>query len=262
MGAPLRSLALLVALSAAPSLAAPRDHAFTWTSATTPEGESDFQVWSTPRLGRYANFARVENRLGWSFGVHSRLETLLFLDVAPEASGPLYDSRFDGRVASAWHVRLSDPQDDGLGFSVLGEVAVGLRSFDLEARLIVDKNWGPFSVALNVSAAHAFFYGTTGSSNTWVEESLAATYRIPAGFGMGFEFRSRLSFRRERRLGNAFMVGPNLSFQSKNFWVAFSFLPQVAAIKGPDSVGDGEPLELRDNERFVGRLTLGVSPWW
>ena len=41
--------------------------------------------------------------------------------------------------------------------------------------------------------------------------------------------------------------------------MAFGLLIQAGADKARDDRGNGEPLEVRDNERFVGRLVLGVK---
>ena len=61
------------------------------------------------------------------------------------------------------------------------------------------------------------------------------------------------------RRADAVFMGPVFGWRNKTGWFALALLPQVAAIKAQSQVGNGEALELRDNERVVLRLQLGFD---
>lgn len=95
--------------------------------------------------------------------------------------------------------------------------------------------------------------------NARFEQSLGARYQIQPEFAAGLEVRAREAFQNSTYMGTALLAGPTFSYVAKQWWLSFGLLVQAGGEKTRLDRGNGEPLEVGDNERFVGRIILGVK---
>lgn len=245
----------VVVLGALAGHTAERDFALTWTSATLSAGHHDLEAWVTPRLVRADDaFALTEARFVLTAGLSEWLETSAALEL-PFLSSPT-SSTVDPRVSSLW--KFAPWKAGGpLGFGGLARVSVGFDVLELEARLFVDKRLGRLLLAANASYERSFFRIPRTGVDTRLEESVGARFALGEHATFGLELRVKSSFRRLWYQGSAVYVGPTMSFRLAHTWVSVGALAQVAADKAKADRGNGEPAELRDNERFVLRLVVG-----
>ncbi len=251
----MRLLALLCVASL-PTLAAPRDFPVTWTTRTTDAGANGFEGWVTPRLSRAdADSLRVDARLAWVAGVTKNLESQLSLDLdweRPTDRG----ATLDPRLSSLWRW-TTWRQGSPVAVGGVGRVTLGFDSAEVEARLLVDVTVGRALFAANAMGARRLWWRGAGGLDTRLEASGGVRFALAPGASFGLELRARSAYREALYQGTAVYLGPTLAFTSGGFWVALGAYAQVASDKAAADRGNGEHAELRDNERFVLRLTVG-----
>lgn len=236
------------------AVAAERPFAFTWDSRTLGPNGRELEAWVTPRLGRVAPYTRFESRVGYGQSLTGHLDAHVYLDVTTIAEPSTTLSAVPALVAQT-KVSVFDGTTDALGLAFVGSVSFTLdrlstQTIGLMLRAILDKQVGALRVALDL--------GATYSDRLRLEQNLGLGYRLGAGgWLVGLELSNRLGFA-QGFAGDAFFIGPALSYRGSAGWVALSFVPQVAAMKRASQVGLGDPLELIDHERFLMRLSFGV----
>jgi len=229
---------------------------FTFDSATLEPGERQVQFWETFRSQRFdpAPYLTTESRFGLAAGVTKSLDTLLLLDATINEQDP--DLRtIRARVSSLWKYSFLKATD-ALGVSGLGRVSLGLDGLDLEARLVLDKQLGPVLIALNASVAYSPLWNGAVEPDLRFEESLALGYRVGPVL-VGVEARVRTAYQQRLFEGTAYYAGPTLSWSTKWFFATLAWHAQLGAYKAKADRGNGEAMELRDNERFVARFLIG-----
>lgn len=252
---PLLVLALVVAL---PVTAAPRDFSFTWTARTAAAGKHGFEGWLTPRLVRAdETFARVESRLAWVAGVTKGLESQLSIDF--DVEGTQRTSSVDPKVSSLWRWTTWTPGAP-FSFGGLGRVSVGPGVVEVEGRLLADLAVGRVLVSLNASGARGAFWNGRAGIDTRLEELLGLRVAVSSTAFVGLEVRARSAWLGREYQGTAISLGPTLTFTHPRFWVSVGGGVQVAADRARADRELPEPQELRDNERYVLRLAVGVMP--
>lgn len=251
----LASALLLLSTSA---LAAPRAFPFAWESSSLEPGATEVTAWVTPRLLRTNEdpFSRIEGRAGVMRGINSWLETMLAFDIDIETMGMIEQA--DARLTSLWHFTPTKATQ-ALGLAAIARASMGLDSVELEARLIVDKRMGAVTIALNSAMTRSTFWQARGGIDTRLEQVGSLGYTLPLGVTVSAEARVRTAFAATRYQGTAVHVGPSLTYRGRGYWLAVAIATQVAADRAPEDRQLKEPMELRDNERFTGRLMLSVD---
>lgn len=251
----MRAFALLVVVSL-PALAAPREFPVTWTTRTAEVGAHGYEGWLTPRLSRESvDYLRMDARLAWVAGVAKNLESQLSLDLDWEKPD-FRVATLDPRVSSLWRWttwRAGSPVNVG----GVGRLTLGFDSVEVEGRLLLDATVGRVLLALNGMGAQRVYWSGPGGSTSRLEASGGARFQVSPTTTFGLEVRARSSYREALYQGTALYAGPALAVTAGGFWVALGAYAQVASDKATADKGNGEHAELRDNERFVLRLTVG-----
>lgn len=233
--------------------AAEREFAFTWSSATLAEGHHDLEAWLTPRIGRTADdFVITELRLGLTTGLPLAFEHSLFLDLP--FTSTYGGSSVDARVTTQWKWGPLKATDV-LGIAGVVRASLGFDLAQLEARLVLDKRVGQVSLGATASAERSFFWSGRSGVDTRLEESFALRYALGAA-SFGIEFFLKSGFLRGEYQGTGLSVGPMLTVHTQTLAFAIGAVAQVAADKAAADKGNGQLLELRDNERFMLRLIV------
>lgn len=240
------------------ALAVERPLSFTIAGPTVETGAHELLLTTTPRFGRPDPFVRFENVVGFAYGFSDRLEAQLLLWLTVETMG--LDRRSgEGAVATRWRWQPLGGHADLVGLNLIATVAASPDSVFFEARVGTEKWLGDFLFALNVAADYSVRKDGSAGPEAHLEQSAGVVYRLANRFSTGFEVRNRLGFERGNYFGDAIFAGPVFAFRAKSWWASFAALPQVAAVKAPALYGNGEALELRDNERVVLRFQLGFE---
>jgi len=118
---------------------------------------------------------------------------------------------------------------DPVGLAMYEEIRAGDRVFELESKLIAQKNIGPLILAYNVTL-EAVWEGTGWQDREGeVQQALGASYEISQRLSVGIEMLDEFVFpewRDNERIRN-FFIGPNVCFRHKDWFVTVTGLAQA-----------------------------------
>ena len=124
---------------------------------------------------------------------------------------------------------LSNPVIDPIGLALYEEIRAGDRVFELESKLIAQKNIGPLILAYNVTL-EAVWEGTGLQDREGeLQQALGASYEISQRLSVGIEMLDEFVFpewRDNERIRN-FFIGPNVCFRHKDWFVTVTGLAQA-----------------------------------
>ncbi|GEM_PF-3535669 len=254
----MRLTPLLLALVAVPAVAVEQPLSFTVTGPTLAEGRHEGVVGFAPRFGRPGEYLRVETLTGFGYGLTQSLQLQVLMAVTIETIGSA-QKNIDGgaQVCLRWNPLAS--RTKLLGLNLVATAGVSPDSVFVEARLGLEKWVGDFLFVINATVDYRARRDGAEAPNVHTEQTGGIVYRLPSRFTTGFEVRSRIGFDRGEYYGAAFFAGPVFGWRNDALWLSLGLLPQVAAQKAASQVGNGEALELRDNERVTLTLKFGAE---
>lgn len=253
------SAALLLALLwLAPRDAAGNERHFTYTyeSAVLPTGAKELEVWTTPRIGREDYYVRFDERLEFEIGLTDRLMTAFYLNwsaITAEVAPDTRESETEfGGVSSEWKYKLMDPVADGLGLALYGELSGGTDEFEIEGKLIVDKQVGDLILAGNLVLANEWeLEADETEAEQEVEIDLAVAYFLRPGLTAGLELRNHNEIHEGDWEHSALFFGPVFGYATDSWWAALTILPQLPALK---KGADDNTRVLDEHEKLEARL--------
>ena len=223
-------LIFLATWSAPEALAGARHFTFVYEAVTSSPGSLDVENWVT--WSRTSNPQRVDEvdfRHEFEFGITDKFQASVyvadwFYAADPEHSGFTYS---DSALELIYN--LTNPVIDPVGLAAYEEIRVGDRVFELESKLIAQKDIGPLILAYNATL-EAVWEGT-GWQNPQgeLQQALGASYEISQRVSVGLEMLHEFVFpewRDNERIRN-FFIGPNVSFRHRNWFVTVTALAQA-----------------------------------
>lgn len=253
--------ALTLAASAA-ARAEESQFGYVYTTDLLPKGAMELEQWATWRHQKIAGyFDDIDARTEFEYGLTDSLQTALYANYAwtrAHHNGPFgattppepfsYDhpgpddhytaTRFVG-VSGELIYRVLSPYTDALGLAVYTEPTVGPDFYELETKLILQKNFLDDRVifAFNYTYAPELRYlsDTASGPKKWQEETdtnayFAASFRFRANWSAGFEFlneREYNSYDYSHATNSGFFLGPSFHYGGKKFFVTATFLEQL-----------------------------------
>ncbi len=124
---------------------------------------------------------------------------------------------------------LSNPVVDPVGVSLYEEISAGRQHFELESKLIAQKNFGPLILDYNATLEAEWEAKGLEEHNGELQQALGASYEISPRLSVGIEFLHEFVFpdwRDDEKIRNVF-VGPNVSFRHKDWFVTVTALAQA-----------------------------------
>lgn len=260
---------LLLPLSVANS----QDRIFTYTYQTqvlAPD-QHEIEVWNTLRWGRLAYYRALDQRIEFETGLARNLQTAFYLNLnsssfaaqaaGSPAAGASLESETELSFSNEWKYKLLDPAADPIGMALYGEYTISSAAIELEPRLIIDKVVGRTTLALNASAEFEseqdIYADGTERTNHFTEFHLnfAAGIRVSEGLHLGIEVFNKNAISNAVLIYSALFAGPTLSYSNDRFWVNFTIMPQLTALKGETANG----LVLGKSERYLSRLLFSYA---
>jgi hypothetical protein len=260
---------LLIALGALSSLAHSHGRRFAYTqqSAVLPARETELEIWNTFRFSRDYFYRRLDTRVEFEYGVSGSLMTALYLnhemrtfDGGQGGTGGASVTEATVSLSNEWKYKLTDPAADPFGFALYGEATIGLSEAGIEGKLIFDRQWGPSILACNIILEHEW--------ETEIEDGVTETARVlkpgvdagvalyvATSFSIGVEARYMSEVEKGALTHAALFLGPSLAYANDELWLAFTFLPQIANLKGGAPGG----LDLVAFERYQARLLFSLE---
>ncbi len=222
-------------LSLTSSLAGDRKFTYTYEANTAPKGTWELEQWATFRDSDDSQSFRFRTEL--EYGVTENLQLGFYL------SDWRYTKLDDGSSKAKWDAagveaiyRLTDPNTSAIGSALYGEVLVGPGLLELEAKLLLQKNFGPLTVAYNF-VVESEWEGEKLSSldevTGEIQNTLGVSYQLSPSFLIGAEALHEVEIADWSDAGDhVFYVGPNMSFRSGNFFATVTGLFQVSDVAG------------------------------
>jgi len=212
------------------TIAGVRHFGYVYEAVTSAPGSLDVENWVT--WGRTSNPQRVDEvdfRHEFEFGVTENFQASLyvadwFYSDDRQNSGFTYS---DSALELIYN--LTNPVIDPLGLAMYEEIRAGDRLFELESKLIAQKNLGPLILAYNVTF-EAVWEGTGLQDRQGeLQQALGASYEISQRLSVGMEMLHEFVFPEwhdNQRIRN-FFVGPNVCFRHQNWFVTVTALAQA-----------------------------------
>jgi hypothetical protein len=293
------TLALLLSTVASAACAEESMFAFVYTTDLLPQGKSEVEQWVTWRHQKIAGtYDQLEGRTEFEYGLTDRLQVALYANYSwtqafqngpfgattpPEqfadyVVGPndmFRASRFTGVSGEAIY-RILSPYTDPIGLAVYTEPTIGKNFFELENKIILQKNFFDdlLTIAFNFTYAPEFRNlpgDDDPSAFNWQEETdvnfgLAASYRFIENWSAGFEFlneREYNSFNLTHLSNSGYYLGPTIHFGGERFFFTATALWQMPwatehSDTVPGSLVNGYVLD-NDFEKFRFRLKAGYT---
>jgi len=126
---------------------------------------------------------------------------------------------------------LTNPVVDPIGLSIYEEIRAGDRIFELESKVIAQKNFGAWIFAYNATLETVWERDGWQTSNGELQQALGASYEISSRVSVGAELLHEFVFpdwRDQEHIRNVF-VGPNISYRHGSWFVTITALAQATS---------------------------------
>ena len=269
---------------------------YVYTTDLLPKGASELEQWATWRHQKNGGyFDQIDARTEFEYGVADNLQAAIYANYAWSRAyhnGPfgattppepfVYDlpgpdqhysaTRFVG-VSGELIYRVLSPYTDALGVAFYTEPTIGPGFYELESKLILQKNFldDRLIFAFNYTYAPELRYAsdTAGGPKSWTEETdtnayFAGSFRFRANWSAGFEFlneREYASYDFSREANSGYFLGPSLHYGGKKFFVTATLLEQLPWARThedtvPGAVVGGRVVD-NDFEKYRLRIKVG-----
>ncbi len=184
----------------------------TWSHTSNPQHVDEVDFRHEFEFGVTENFQASLYVADWSYSADRQNSGFTYSDSALEL---IYN--------------LTNPVIDPVGLAMYEEIRAGDRVFELESKLIAQKNIGPLILAYNVTL-EAVWEGTGWQDREGeLQQALGASYEISQRLSVGIEMLDEFVFpewRDNERIRN-FFIGPNVCFRHKDWFVTVTGLAQA-----------------------------------
>jgi hypothetical protein len=245
---------MLVVLAAALVPAARADErrfSYVYEATTLPPGQLEYEQWVTWKRGKEENrgFDRYDIRHELELGLTEKLQLAWYVSDWRVEEDAQNDKRKGDWRDTAFEViyNLTDPTTDPIGLAVYGEVKIGDELFELEGKLIAQKNFGPIVLAYNATLEAEWEGHRFDEDNGKFEQSAGVSYQFSPRLTAGAELVHEIGIPDWAGASGkgVLYLGPNVSYRAERWWVTVTPLFQVS--------------DVEDEPDFQVRMLVGVN---
>ncbi len=216
-----------------------RRFTYTYEADTAPPGTYEIENWVTWKTDRDddSRFRQFDFRHEIEFGVTERLQMAIYLADWSHRRGFSVDHEGAVYTGSAIELlyNLTRPETSPLGSALYGELKVGDELVGLESKIILQKNFGRFVLAYNLTLEAEWEGEDLEERAGEFQQSLGASYEVSPQFLVGAEMLHEVAFPEwEEAEDGVLFAGPNVSVRAGNWWATATALAQLTG-------NDGEP---------------------
>jgi hypothetical protein len=215
-----------------------RHFTFLYEAPTSPPGSVEMENWLT--WGRTTNPVRgdqIDFRHEFEFGVTDKFQASIYVADWFYSRDARRDHFTYSDTAVELIYNLTNPIVDPVGLSVYQEYRAGRRFFELESKLIAQKNFGRWIFDYNATLEAKWEDRHLEEETGEFQQALGASYELSPRLSVGLEFLHEFVFpewRDAEKIRNAF-VGPNVSYRQHSWFVTATALAQATDTSGePD----------------------------
>jgi hypothetical protein len=220
------------------AFATPKPLPFTYGADTNPKGEGEVEQYvdlvplvAVDGNGAPRHYLAPQFQTEFEYGLSNRVELGLYVTLAPQASGYLQIPKLtEGNGAKQrLRVRFADPGDWPVDVALYGEVSETTDEFELEWKVILERDFGPVRLLANAWFEYEMYYS---GAREWVFDPTAGfTVQATPNVFPGFEYWMRAEVSadpndpREFNDGPHHYLGPTLRLSFGNFfWTSGLYL--------------------------------------
>ena len=166
-----------------------RRFAYNYEATTMPAGAREYETWVTWKTDKASDpdFDRFDIRHEFEFGITDRFQLAFYLaDWRYEESSSESGKAEFRNVAVEAIYGFSDPTTDLIGSAVYGEVKLGDDFVELESKLLLQKNFGPWAWVYNIGA-EVEWEDSYHEDEAEVMQSMGLSYLINPNWSTGVE---------------------------------------------------------------------------
>jgi hypothetical protein len=233
------ALAAAFAATVLPADAGQRKFAYTYEATTAPKGSIEFENWVTWKRrsidGDRQNVFDFRHEL--EFGVTDRLQLGFYLaDWTYNDSDSRKHATYKHSGVEAIY-NLTNPTTDFLGSALYLEALVGNDVFELEGKLLLQKNFGPVIVAYN-AVLEAEWEGEDLDERTGeFAQTFGVSVELNRSVSAGAELVHEVEFPDWRNEGESMLfAGPNVSVRWGRAFATATCLFQITDVDGEPDV--------------------------
>ncbi len=218
---------------------------YTYQSTVLNKGQKELEVWTTLLTGKKDYYREIQNRVEYELGLGSNLQVAFYLNAKQKAffddvTGEIVMDPTEISVSNEWKYKFSDPVANTIGFAGYLELAAATDELEIELKAIFDKRFGRSLHAVNLIFEPE--WETTAvagkmKTNTAIkyEFDYGYSYTLSKNWNVGAEVLNRNVYLKEDQLTqSALFAGPTIGYNTKNFWVNLTAMPQLAGLKNPE----------------------------
>ncbi len=217
--------------------ASERRFTYVYEATTSAKGSLEFEHWVTWKTAKETNrdYDRFDFRYEIEYGVTDNFQLGFYLsDWRYEENRPKGKHRGDWRnVAIEGILSLKNPVVDPLGIALYGELKIGDELLEIEGKVILQKNVGPFVAAYNVTLEAEWEGHDYDEDKGKFEQSMGLSYQFSPRFLAGIELVHEIDIPDWRGMrGKAIVyLGPNFSYRTESWWATLTPLFQVSDVE-------------------------------
>jgi hypothetical protein len=245
----MKFLSSFTTLSAAAALLALMPHAsagerkfaYTYEVTTSPKGSIEMENWVTWKHNKDAREDEFNFRHELEFGLTDRLQLGVYVADWSYIDAPgTHRSVYDGSGLELIY-NLTNPTTSFLGSALYGEVHVGERSFALEAKLLLQKNIGRWTVAYNAIVEGEWEgedFDHLDERTGELAQTLGVSYQVSPHFLVGGELLHEIDLPdwSASASKSPFFAGPNASVRAGRFYATAAVLFQATDLEDEPDV--------------------------
>jgi hypothetical protein len=215
---------LLLAVAPGATFGGVRHFTFLYEAPTSAPGSVELE--NTVTWAHGSNWNEVSIREELEIGITDRFQ----LGIYPLDWSHHSDDGFEyngGAVELIYN--LSNPVIDPVGFSLYEEISAARQHFELETKLIAQKNFGRWILDYNATLEAAWDDRHLEQETGEFQQALGASYEISPRLSVGLEFLHEFVFedwRDDEKIRNVF-IGPNVSYRRNQWFVTVTALAQA-----------------------------------
>jgi hypothetical protein len=228
----LRTFAFAILALGLTATARATDRRFTYNyeTITAPAGSFEYEQWFTWQQGD--DFDKYQFRHELEFGITDQLQLGLYLfDWEHEKEDGESKTQWQGTGVELIY-QLSDPNKSAFGSAVYLEAVAGDEEAEVEAKFLLQKNFGPLIAVYNFIVEGEWEDGYDATVGAW-KNTFGLSYEVNPNFFVGLEATHEMEFEEWSGSGvNVVYVGPNVSFRKGNFFATLTGLFQATDVDG------------------------------
>ncbi len=221
------ALLLVTAFAPIPAHAGARRFTYIYEATTGRAGSVDVENWVTfeTHTPNDHGFREVAFRHEVEIGITDHLQASVYVADWQYERGA--GASYTGSALELIY-NLSNPVIDPIGLAVYQEYKVGRRLFELESKVIAQKNLGRFVAAYNATLEAVWAEEGLREHSGELQQSLGLSYEVDPRFALGVECLHEIAFPGwERANRGFFFAGPNASVRVGRIWATVTALAQL-----------------------------------